>query len=585
MELSCINMFVHNHAFTGIMKITYIREFHILKLKIDFYRILTTDVGLIGIVAKSCREDPVSPNALKLVSTELIYSKIMDYYEAEAFRNYLHFVNFRDFLADQQSGQMWEIEFKFERDLNHFKILLTTNEVLRLYNHINSFYSNYLTHDLTLKILYNSDKLKPAEAPKENKKITEFVPSADTNQQIKKEIEIKSQVEFTEKSEFDDIFNLCLTTPIKSSLIHYTLSYFRFFNSDQCKLLVSSKGQVKIISPILMPGNFNIDETYFRSLILSSNLHINNITFVIKKIFSILLQEHEKYKDKPLHIMMLLYLSFLYLMRYFYEVHRDNFRESFSKIICNPNSQKLLFMGLIRNTFTEFQNKLFFEFVPGNYEKENTELDNVIEELSKQYKHLIPLSQEEFADRIFNNLIEISRKDNRLPADFKISNKKVLNIENYLKINNGNGKSLVDSYFFDPEKTLSPVEISDFHEFKYLDYKLIPSPTNDRERIISEAYKYLLNYIKNPSSILLIKDNKIPKNIINLFDLLSKTVLSKDKITKETISTFYYYNLLVDSLPDSAVFKHSQLLYIIYQIIIPYHYDVYHNTEFIDVFL
>jgi len=334
-----------------------------------------------------------------------------------------------------------------------------------------------------------------------------------------------------------------------------------------------------------MPGNFNIDETYFRSLILSSNLHINNITFVIKKIFSILLQEHEKYKDQPLHIIMLLHLSFLYMMRYFYEVHRDNFRESFSKIICNPNSQKLLFMGLIRNTFTEFQNKLFFEFVPGNYEKENTELDNVIEELSKQYKHLIPLSQEEFADRIFNNLIEISRKDNRLPADFKISNKKVLNIENYLKINNGNGKSLVDSYFFDPEKTLSPVEISDFHEFKYLDYKLIPSPTNDRERIISEAYKYLLNYIKNPSSILLIKDNKIPKNIINLFDLLSKTVLSKDKITKETISTFYYYNLLVDSLPDSAVFKHSQLLYIIYQIIIPYHYDVYHNTEFIDVFL
>jgi hypothetical protein len=334
-----------------------------------------------------------------------------------------------------------------------------------------------------------------------------------------------------------------------------------------------------MVCPILMPGNFNIDETYFKSLILSSNLHINSITYVIRKLLSTLLQGYNQYKDKPIFIMMIGYLLFVYLMRYLYEVNKDNFRDHFSKIICTPESQKLLFMTLINNTFTEFQNKVFFEFTSGNYETNEEINRDEINKLSLLYKHLLPISQEDFADKIFVDLNNNQKKI--LPIDFKINTKKVIDINNFL--NDTNGKNHLQSKFFDSDNTLNPVESDLINEYKFLDYKVIPS--GNGEKIISETYKCLINYTKNPSSLLLIKDNKISKSVINLFDTLSKYLLTKDKIKKEDISTLYYYNLLVDVLPDSSVFKHTTLLYIIYQIMIPYHYDIYSNTQFVDVFL
>ena len=575
MELLSTHMFVSNYAFTGVIKTSFIREFHILKLKIDFHKILTNDRKLVDMVAKSCLEDITSPNALKLVSSEVIYSKVMDYYQSEAFRNYLEFINHRNFLEDQTNNQMWEIQFQFINDINHFKILLNTNEVLRLYNHINSFYSNYMTHDLAMKFAYNSEKLTASDVPKEEKKITEYVRNGITKVEEKKQ-----EVEFKEQNDFDDIFALCLSAPIKSSLIHYTLNYFRYFDSTQSKLLVSNKGQVKIICPILMPGKFNIDESYFKSLILSSSLHINSVTYVIRKLLTTILQGHEKYKNKPVYIMMVGYLLFVYLMRYLYEVNKDNFRDHFSKIICNPESQRLLFTTLIKNTFIEFQNKIFFEFTSGDYIDNENNNKEEINKISSLYKHLLPISQEEFADKIFFDLGK--KEKNKLPADFKISTKKVIDINNFLlEIDSLNN---IHSKFFDSDNTLSPIEMDINDEYSFLNYKVIPS--RNGEKIISEAYKSLINYTKNSSSLLLInKDNKIPKSVINLFDVISKHLLTTDKIKKDDVSTLHYYNLLVDLLPDISVFKHSTLLYIIYQIVIPYHYDLYTNTQFVDVFL
>ncbi len=593
-ELCCMHMFIHNYTFTGVMKVSYVKDFHLLKLKFDFFRILSNDRQLIHMVAKSCLENPVNPNALKLVSTELIYSKIMDYYEAEAFRNYLYFVNFRDLAVDQKQNQMWQIEFGLhsKNDANRLQIILATIEVLRLYNYVNSFYSNYLTNDLAAKLIYNNNN----NNNKETKKITELIPeqqvlSSQEGQQDKKETDDLINDNNNNKNDFDEIFNLCLTQPIKSSLIHYTLSYYKPLittNNNICKLQTSSKGQVKVTYPLLVPGNFSIDETYFKSLILTANLHVNNVVFIIRKLMSMLLTRHNEYKDKPIHLLMIGYLLFIYLMKYFYEVNRASFRDSFSKVICNPNVQKLLFMNLIKNTFTEFHNKLFFEFTfPGAFTSDNINENSIsiaqdeLEKLSKEYRHLIPVSQEEFINRIFDKISNDHSKKS-LPLDFKINNKKIIDISNYIINDNNNNQQKRLTHFFDPDNSLSPVESEILNEYKYLNYKLISS---NGSKIISESYGHLLNYIKDPSSILLIKDDKIPKNVLNLFDTLSKYVLTKDKIKKDDISTLYYYNLLVDSLADPAAFKHYFYLYIIFQIIIPYHYDIYNNTQFIDVFL
>lgn len=660
-----------NYSFTGIIRFSYVVQFHLIKLKIEFYKILSNDNNLINSVYKSCIEDPVSPNALKLVSTDLVYSKLLTYNEALLLRNYLQFVTLRNISMDCKSNQMWQIEFAFPNDINHFKVVLSSSDVFNIYSQVNAYCSNYLVNDLVMKFIANSNKLSVNDnvscvSKDSEKKVTECIPVVsiqktddDSNVISNNVTNNDDKVDDKTDDEFEEIFSLCLTSAIKSSMIYYTLSYFKNFDDSRyCKLLMNDKKQVKVIAPMPIPGNFVLDEEYFLSLILSSNLCINNLTYIIRKIFSMFIDSYDEYKTRPLFIMMLLYLAFIYLLRYLYEVNKNSFRENFSKIIISAVLQKSLFSSLISNTFTEFNNKLFFEFLAVNNNQENSyqdfSLNNsftnnndsiLIQKISNEFKHLIPISQEEFADKVFSSLFDNNDNDNdekgnngsninnnnnnnnnnninnsnnnnknnnknsnntdngkiiissskqgrklsKLPIDFKLSSKKVIDISKYISSSSSsddNKKSLssILPNLFDPDNILSPIkDLSNLELGRYLNYKIYPS--NNGDKIISAPYYYLINYLKNPSSILLIKDKKIPKEVINLYDILSKSVLTRDKIRKDDISTLYYYNVLIDSLPDPTVFRHSLFLYVIFQIIIPYHYDVYGNTQFLDVFL
>ena len=564
MEINNMHVFVSNYSFTGVVKTSLVKDFHLLKLKMEFFRILSNDNKLISMVSKSCKDDPRNDKVLNLVSTKVDYEKIFTFYDAEAFRNYLHFITARPFLDDQNNKQLWTIEFRFKEDVHNYKILLSTNEVLRIYNAIDSYYSLYFVLDFIVK---EHNILEPEKV--EEKKITEYIP-------VKKEEKIPEFVEIKERSTVDDIFELCASNTIKSSLIHYTTNYFKFFSSEYCNIITNDqKNQVKIVCPILMPGRFNIDENYFKSLIVTSNLHLDSVTFTIKKILSLLLQNYDKYNN-PLHLMMISYLLFVYMLIFIYNVNRDIFRDHFTKFICVPEMQKHLIMSLIRSNFVDYHNKVFFEFVTVNPQtiiNEQTTKD--ISKFSESYRHLLPISQDQFADTVFNNI----DKHKNFPVDFKINNKKIIDIkplfEEKLK------KQTIQTKLFDYEKTLDVTE-GLFNKYSFLDYE----KTNGN-KVITKSYKYLLDYIQNPSSLLLLDEKKegIPKEVINLFDLLSKSVLNTEKLGKDNISTVNFYNILVDALPHSEAFTHLTLLYVVFQIIVPYYYDVYNVTQFQDVFL
>jgi len=51
-DLSVTNMFIKNSQFFGIMRSSIVKDFHDVKLRIDFYKILTTDRQLIEMVEK-----------------------------------------------------------------------------------------------------------------------------------------------------------------------------------------------------------------------------------------------------------------------------------------------------------------------------------------------------------------------------------------------------------------------------------------------------------------------------------------------------------------------------------------------------
>ncbi len=53
MELAITNMFIKDLQFFGIMRSSITKDFHDVKLKIEFYKILTSDRQLVEMVEKS----------------------------------------------------------------------------------------------------------------------------------------------------------------------------------------------------------------------------------------------------------------------------------------------------------------------------------------------------------------------------------------------------------------------------------------------------------------------------------------------------------------------------------------------------
>ena len=574
MLLSTSHMFIRNNQFIGVMKSSIIKDLADIKLRIEVFKIFSADNSVINMIEKDCIDDHVNVKSLKLVNSELIYSKNMTYVDCENFTRYLHFITTRNLQEDIKKGLVWVIEFKFNLDVNFFKIVLTSPQVYRLYKQVESFYSNYLI--LASVIRQDHTEIKPTSEVKHDKKITEYIqkdapPVPPSPENIK------------QFDEIDSIFELCLTSSLKSSLIHYTFNYFRYISKEHYSVLVNSSNQIQYTLPILIPGKFIIDETYFQSIITShTSISSNNIVFIIKKILNNLIQDHKKYNETPLLLMMIMYLLFVYLLRYLYDSNKDSFMYYFKQFICVPNMQLQLITKMIQGGFPDFHNKIFFKITDIDLLDFSENNNNHIEKISKDYKHLIPISQKDFADKIFNTLENTSI--NRSPINFKLTNKKLIDFSKLIinkNIKNSN------SVLFDPDNILELSNSNnDTIDYDLLNYQLQKQTNaNGHNKITTKVYSILLNYIKNPSSLLIINDDDIPKEVLNLFEVISKKVLIAAKITKDTISTLKYYDILLETIPNPHEFRHITFLYIIFQIIIPYHNDIYNNTQFEDYLL
>lgn len=575
MDLSVTHMFIWNNQFPGVMRTAIIKDFHDIKLRIDFYRILTPDRQLIDMVKKNCDEDHANVDTLKLVSTDNVYSKSMNYTDSEEFITHLRFILARNIQEDMNRAQRWIIDFKFSRDVNFFKVTLDSQQTLRLYNQVNSFYSNYLVFASMAKQQVLEEEAK--QTIKQEKTVNEYIHEPEVVQQP---VVTPHQLLSRERNELDDIFELCLNGSIKSSLIHYTFNYFRYLTNKHCSILTNDKGQVQYTLPMLMPGKFGINEQYFSSLVLSNiSVSSNNVTYAIKKILQNLHTNHAKYQENTLYLMMMSYLLFVYLLRYLHDSNKDSFRTYFKQFVCIPYTQNKLLTNMIASGFPDFATKVYFKITNVDLSDLNEDYNlERINKLSTDYKHLIPVSQKEFANKIFGEIN--SSEERKEPIDFKLSCKKVIDISKLL--DNGQKQTrITQSVLFDPDNTLD-VESNLSKEYTFLDYRI---QSTNGSKVITKAYQALLNYVKNPSSLLLMKENELPKEVVNLFEVLAKKVLNISRITKDNISTLNYYNLLLENLPNPKEFKHITYLYIIFQIIIPYCHDIHGNSQFEDCFL
>jgi hypothetical protein len=191
-ELSVSHMFIWNNQFPGIMKSAMVKDFHDIKLRIEFFKILTTDRQLIDMVKKNCEEDHANVDTLKLVSFETVYAKSLSYNDSEELIKHLRFINGQNIQMDMAKVQRWIIEFKFSRDVNFFKIILDSQQVLRLYNQVNSFYSNYMVLSSMARQQVIADATEPTNT--NGKKVTEYIPTQDVVEQPVTPHELISQI-------------------------------------------------------------------------------------------------------------------------------------------------------------------------------------------------------------------------------------------------------------------------------------------------------------------------------------------------------------------------------------------------------
>ena len=441
--------------------------------------------------------------------------------------SFQHIVNYKSYLegvhiSDDKSYVVVFVNQTVKVYLNKMQL-----HVLKLY--IKSLHDNYFL----LRNLLNAHLVTPLPEP-----LISTIQKTEESEEIK-----ESVVEIVEESTpaLDKLFYLCGTYLIRSVMIGFMFNNYRYFNNTTCNRTVVDD-ITTITSSNLLSGSYKFFKSF---LIANASLDKDTVIFYIKKIV-LLLKEESKLTSSPLYLAAVLFLLLIYCIRFIMRCNDIKEFEQYSRGIFDYMSyQKYVIEHALKEL--ELSSKdLVFNFIA------NTSNNTILEELSEKYKYLIPLSQEDFMNAVLSN------KTMNRPLDFSI-----------------NGGDIIDITKYFQNERLSNSDINNLiHYF----------PSGENNRIITDAYKYFVEYTKNPSSIIALKDEDIPISVLKLFEILKK-ILTPQKMPKDLVSTMSYYKILCESLPDAKLISHQTLLYVIYQIIIPYQYDMNNITQFCDVFL
>jgi hypothetical protein len=257
----------------------------------------------------------------------------------------------------------------------------------------------------------------------------------------------------------------------------------------------------------------------------------------------------------------------------FLEYYKDYTVSKLHEILISNKLQENMLNKLLKShkIFKNFADQITFKIVDyeSNFKEEID--DKTIKEISERYHHLKPISKEEFINSILKDIKNIKKSDESLPL--LLNQKKILNVTKLIN-NNINIKN--DFSFFN-FNNFSKVEDSNNIQNELINYRII------KDNIITNTYSNILQFLNNPTFVLNVKNT--PKSVLNLFDVLTKEILNKEVLNKENINTLNYYKILKEKLPRFECLSHLTILFIIFQIIIPYYYDVYREEIFEDYLL
>jgi hypothetical protein len=464
------------------------------------------------------------------------------------------------------------------------QVVLDLGQLKQLYHVVESFGKNYFILESIFTML-----AKLGEGKEENLtgyadlKITDYVKknNVQTSQSVQDVVE--QQKNLKPKDELETLLEYCFNSNLKRLVIHYVLNYYKYISDQSCDV-VYEENIVNIKVPNILPYALSMDSDFFHSYILSiKEVPLNNIDmYASKLIHKTLFEERDRFIKNPVYLMTINLILLVYTIRYVVEIYPNVFIGQYEEIISNTNQlQKRLLSHFVKR-FLDILNLplhengksyiINYDIASFNIYKElETKNDSLIKELSEKESHIIPVSQELFIKTVLGKLETID--DIKHHPDFKFSNKKIIDITSWFnkKENKKQSLELINS------DNVVPIISDNLILTNYFQYE------NSDSKNITTAFKHLQAYLADASSINFIKD--LPKEIINLFPIIAKDILTQKSLPDNLDNTYDYYTVIIDNLPHPENIRYTTILFIIFQIIIPYYYKFHNKTVFIDCLL
>jgi len=532
---------VERNTYKGILRLSIRRKFHNLCINMKLYQIDLQSPETVDIFRKNLESDPHNPNIVDIIPSREVLDEIFYLIDCERIIDYIQS------LPDTSQNN---IQVSLGDNLI---CTLESNQLRRVYNFFNSFASNFALLDSVFKIYINilgeKETLvpvvtleKPVEEVLETPVVSIPIQSAD--------LAAKSEIEYI-------LDSYCINNTFRSFVIQHILNHLRYISSS----IKIENNNVITIPIIFDPFYYSLNYDYILSLFNNTFIEIDEsiISFNQKKILEniVVLLDKGQDSESDLTIAVLLFIFYCYQYRSIVSKFPDfEFENYFSHV-----TQQAGINFFIKKWEPS---KDFSVVILESFEEQ--EDAKSVEDISAKYKHLIPVSEIDFLDLAISEY----KSSTKSIQDFQISHAKILDVNLLMTHNTSISKILTQPSMIDTSV--------------YNSRSCASTLINFEQKIITKTYNYFKEYISNPTILLNTTTNIIPKQISNLFDFFSRNF---QKIFNNSTNNniLSYYNILLKNLPSPKNYNHNTYLFLIYNLVVPYHYDTFKISKFEDVFL
>ena len=524
----------------GLLRLSVEQKIKLLELKIELHMLMIdlSDPNLVNTIMKSiiekCDYNPLNNDSIfSSINSKIVDTYRYNYYQLEDLSEKFKFINEYSNLNE---------EIVLPKEIFNWNMKLFVRDIKRMQRYINSFLFNYPIILDTLRFVENrTSSLKPAA---ENGSLFE--------EPIKTAAGENNLIEPEERTLIDEILEFLIISPqLLSYLVHLILNYYRFFDLSNIE---STEKLTTVKLNSIVPCELSVNKSYLYGLIKSiENVSLDTVNLHTKNLSKFMYNYANKLGN--IEICCCNFILFFFSIRHLIETHKTWLLNNISDVFLNVDGQIRMLNKYIPK----------ISGIPLKYEKcDKEEKDSPsaeIKRISEKYSYMKSMDQEKFAEFVFEEI----GKNPKTAAGINIGIKNILDIEALSK-----NKESVSEFIEQQDKSKLNMILS---------YQ-----KTENDKITTNAFSLFLKYLENPVVLVTEKEKTslIPNNVLNCFEKL-KGILNDSNFRKEDICTQHYYEELIKILPDD--FQFPNMMYIIFQIIVPY-MNYFHNVKlFEDVFL